>query len=229
MRKFFFVIYFLLGTFLSLALILTVLDRVSFNVDYYLGSFVKNNIPSITGMDMDNLEFAITDLIEYLRDDRKLLDTVAIVNGKEREVFGERAVLHMVDVKYLFIAGRQIRNISVVAVLGLFLFAYKFDRKKRRFWGNVSKTIYLTSLINFLFICIIGAMIYFDFNRYFTYFHYIFFTNDLWLLDPKHEVLIQMLPLNFFIGTTIRIVVYYMIILVLLSLLTRASRCKKLG
>jgi len=200
-----------------LALLLTVVDRVSFNAEYYLDSFDKNDISSITGMDMLNLEITITDLIKYLRDDRELLDTVAIVQGKEREVFGERAVLHMVDVKYLFIAGRYIRNFSALAMLGLLLIAYKFDTKKRKFWANIRKTSYLTTGLNFLFICVIVAMTYFDFNRYFTYFHHIFFTNDLWLLDPSHEVLIQMLPLNFFISTTVRIVVYYMSILVLIN------------
>ncbi|MCD5410804.1 MAG: TIGR01906 family membrane protein [Clostridiales bacterium] len=217
MRKFFFVVYILFGIFLSLALLLTVVDRVSFNTEYYLDSFVKNDIPSITGMDMENLEITITDLIEYLTDEREFLDTVAIVQGEEREVFGERAVLHMVDVKHLFIAGRYIRNFSALAILSLILIAYRFDAKKREFWANIRKTTYLTTVINILFICVILAMTYFDFNRYFTYFHHIFFANDLWLLDPSHEVLIQMLPLSFFISTTIRIVVYYMGILILLS------------
>ncbi len=217
MRKFFFVVYILLGIFLSLALLLTVVDRVSFNVEYYLDSFVKNDIPSITGMDMPNLEIAITDLLEYLTDDREILNTVAIVHGKEREVFGERAVLHMVDVKYLFIAGRHIRNFSIVAMLGLLLTAYRFDTNKRKFWANIRKTTYLTTVLNVLFVCVIVVMTYFDFNKYFTYFHHIFFANDLWLLDPSHEVLIQMLPLSFFISTTVRIVVYYMSILVLIN------------
>ncbi|MCD5414403.1 MAG: TIGR01906 family membrane protein [Clostridiales bacterium] len=226
MRKFFFIVYFLIGAFLSLAVLLAVVDRVAFNTRYYLDFFIQNDIPEITGMDIENLEIAVKDLIEYMRDDsRALLDTVAIVHGRERAVFGERAVLHMVDVKNLFVLSRQVRNLSVLAVLTLLFIAYRIDNKEK-FRKNVSKTLYFITAVNFLLICIVGAMIYFDFNRYFTYFHYIFFTNDLWLLDPRHEVLIQMLPLNFFISITIRIVVYYMSILVLLSLGNRIFTVK---
>lgn len=37
-----------------------------------------------------------------------------------------------------------------------------------------------------------------DFSSAFEKFHKIFFTNDLWILDPRTDVLIQMLPQIFF-------------------------------
>lgn len=37
-----------------------------------------------------------------------------------------------------------------------------------------------------------------DFNSYFVRFHEMFFTNDLWLLNPKTDRMIQLLPEVFF-------------------------------
>ncbi|HSN67432.1 MAG TPA: DUF1461 domain-containing protein, partial [Fusibacter sp.] len=46
------------------------------------------------------------------------------------------------------------------------------------------------------------ALYFIDFDWAFRKFHEIFFTNDLWLLDPKTDRLIQMMPLEFFIDFT---------------------------
>ncbi len=36
------------------------------------------------------------------------------------------------------------------------------------------------------------------FERLFTTFHQVFFTNDLWLLDPGQDIVIGLMPLAFF-------------------------------
>jgi integral membrane protein (TIGR01906 family) len=42
-----------------------------------------------------------------------------------------------------------------------------------------------------------------DFDRAFTVFHMLFFPNDLWILDPSVDLLINMVPLGFFIDISI--------------------------
>ena len=44
-----------------------------------------------------------------------------------------------------------------------------------------------------------------DFSRYFIMFHHIFFTNDLWILDPSTDMLINIVPEGFFMDTAARI------------------------
>ena len=44
-----------------------------------------------------------------------------------------------------------------------------------------------------------------DFTRYFTIFHQIFFDNDLWILDPRTDLLINIVPEPFFVDTAARI------------------------
>ena len=52
-----------------------------------------------------------------------------------------------------------------------------------------------------------------DFTAAFTRFHHIFFDNDLWLLDPETDNMINMLPEGFFSDTALRIAIYFIVML----------------
>lgn len=51
----------------------------------------------------------------------------------------------------------------------------------------------------------LGALISMDFTKYFTYFHLIFFDNMDWYLNPKTDLLINIVPEGFFRDTALRI------------------------
>jgi len=207
--------YITLGILLSIVLLLTSVEIVAFNLSHYSRSFDKYNITEATGMDMENLEYTIEDLLKYLKDDRQELDTRAVVNGEEREVFGERETLHMVDVKELFVNGMLVRNISIPLIIIISLFIIKKDKYWRK---GFSKTLLYTSICNVALLGILLILMAIDFYKYFTYFHLIFFTNDLWLLNPNTDVLIQMVPEAFFYDTAIKIVTYFVGSLIILGL-----------
>ena len=206
--------YIIWGTLLSIALLLTSLDVVAFNLNHYKKSFVKYSIAEMTGMDSENLECIIGDVLKYLRDDRKELDTRAIIEGKEGEVFGDREKLHMADVKELFVRGKVLRNVSFMLFIIMALFFIKEDRHWKKLISNV--LLYI-SAINMLFLFILLLMK-INFNRYFTYFHIILFNNDLWELNPNTDILVQMLPESFFYDTAVKTVFYFMTSLVVLGL-----------
>lgn len=133
-----------------------------------------------------------------------------------QEVFGEREKLHMVDVKELFIKGKYIRNISLVLVsLSLTILTIK-NRK------NIGSILILSSVISFISMGLLLLIMYIDFDKYFTYFHEIFFKNDLWLLDPKTDVLIQMLPLNFFYSIATKIATVFILELIILIIIGKS-------
>lgn len=206
--------YIIWGTLLSIVLLLTSLDVVAFNLNNYKKSFVKYGIAEMTGMDSENLECIIEDVLKYLRDDRKELDTKVIIEGKEGEVFGDREKLHMADVKELFVRGKVLRNASFMLFIIIALFLIKKDRHWKKLISNV--LLYI-SAINMLFLFILLLMK-INFNRYFTYFHIILFNNDLWELNPNTDILVQMLPESFFYDTAVKTIFYFMTSLVVLSL-----------
>ena len=51
----------------------------------------------------------------------------------------------------------------------------------------------------------IAGIISTDFSKYFVVFHQIFFDNDLWILNPATDLLINIVPEPFFMDTAIRI------------------------
>ncbi|MCC5910532.1 MAG: TIGR01906 family membrane protein [Clostridiaceae bacterium] len=198
--------YVLLGIMLSIVLLLTAVEMVSFNVDHYMKEYEKHNITTVTGMDKENLQHVTEELLAYLKEDIDDLDIKAVVKGEEREVFGEREKLHMVDVKHLFIAGRWVRNSGIMALVLVLLLFIRTDRYWRR---NLSKAAMYTAMANVDLIILLFLLMHINFQRYFDYFHYIFFDNDLWLLDPDKEILIQMLPQEFFYNTALNIAIIY--------------------
>jgi len=208
--------YVTLGVLLSIVLLLTSVELVAFNMNHYSKSFAKYNITEATGMNLENLEYTIKDLLEYLNDDRYELDTRAVIDGVETEVFGEREILHMIDVKELFIKGKLIRNISIPLIMLISFFMIKTDRKWKK---NIARALLYTAICNMALLGILLILLSIDFYKYFTYFHLIFFTNDLWLLNPKTDILIQMVPEAFFYDTAMKIGIYFISSLIISGLI----------
>lgn len=180
------VLLIILVIFLSLSCLLISLEKNSFKELTYSNAYNEYNIENITGKTHSELMGITNDLLVYLRGNAG--DEILELN------FNEREILHMRDVQVLFKYGFILKYISIIVsilIIGFFL----IKREKDILGIYMYKGLFLNWIIAVLFI----VMIYLDFNKYFTYFHEIFFTNDLWLLDPNTDLLIQMLPEEFFI------------------------------
>ncbi len=176
---------------LPMVLLLTTLEVVSFNKDYFIKKYEEYNISKSTGISNKDLSDITEKLISYLKDDTDSLYIEAQINGELEEVFGEREVLHMVDVKDLFIKGRLIRNISTILIIASVIILIAREK-------NIGRTFLASVALNLSLILILFFIMYNNFDKYFTHFHELFFKNDLWLLNPKTDILIQILPLDFF-------------------------------
>lgn len=193
--------------FLPIALFTIVLQNFAFNVDFYMSKFEEFQITEVTKIDEAHLRSITVNMINYLKSDRDDLDMIYVIDGRMEEVFGEREKSHMKDVKLLFDRGIIIRNFSVVITLTALVILH-FNKKRHM----IFKAILVSGITSLGMISVLLALIKIDFFKYFTYFHEIFFTNDLWLLDPKTDVLIQMLPLEFFISITTNVVLWFIAI-----------------
>ena len=102
------------------------------------------------------------------------------------------------------------------AAAGLFILLFIFAKQKRDiFRGYV--------LSNYIFLAVFAAIAIYaavDFTSFWTSFHHVFFTNDLWLLDPATDNLILMVPEQFFFDLVFRIVGWFVGIGALLYLVS---------
>ncbi|WIV11268.1 TIGR01906 family membrane protein [Proteiniborus sp. MB09-C3] len=188
---------------LPFVLLLTDVEAVAFDLDFYEKKYEEYNITEVTGIEMKNLMTVTSEMLDYLKGKRENLIIFAQVNNKTEQVFEEREILHMVDVKDLFSKGYIIRNTMLIALIISLAFLALFHRKA------IGKAFIIASLWPTAIMAILGLLMYIDFNKYFNYFHHIFFTNDLWLLDPNTDILIQMLPLEFFSSMAYRILLFF--------------------
>ena len=166
------------------------LFRNSYNIEYYRWKFIENNIMEETDLSEDELIEIGYGLIDYLKKgDNELLEPY----------FNHREIAHMVDVYDLFEIARVVLLASlVIAVISIFIlskFGYKY----------IAKTLLFGLLITFGIIVAFGIYTSKNFNFVFTKFHELLFTNDLWLMDPKTDLMIQMLTEDFFMDLAFKI------------------------
>ncbi len=69
--------------------------------------------------------------------------------------------------------------------------------------------LFFGTLLFFGTAAVLGLIISTDFSKYFIVFHHIFFDNDLWILDPSVDMLINIVPEPFFMDTAFFILILY--------------------
>lgn len=205
---------------ISLSFLVISIERNTYNKKYYLDSYDKYNIVQATGRSMEELEPITDKLISYLK-------------GKGGEEllsphYNEREILHMIDVKDLFNIARIIKYTGLI--ISTFLISYYFRKREYNF---LYRTITFGLFSNHIILLLLAALASTNFNKYFTYFHLIFFDNDLWLLNPETDLLIQMLPEEFFMVIAIRILLSFLVYLSIIQIsnyfLTRKGKIKNEG
>lgn len=102
---------------LFLTVLLTNLQYVVVNKDFYKEEYVKNNVMLVTGMNIEELMRVTRIMQRYLMGKEETLDVMAKINGSRQRMFNDRELAHMKDVKNLFQMGFFIRNMSIIVFL----------------------------------------------------------------------------------------------------------------
>ncbi len=193
-----------------LAIFAFLLGSILFTADnraFYPEQYEQNNTAQQTGMSVEDLTAASDALLDYMFDRRDDISIVLPVNGVEREIFDERETQHMVDVKELFLLAINIFYIcAAAAVLGM---AFMLIRYKKTGLFILAKMYNIAAVVFVVVTALLGAFIAFNFNMFWTIFHQLIFTNDLWLLDPNVSIMINMFPSNFFFAMVTNILIAF--------------------
>ena len=194
------------STLLFFMFLFTSMWVIVFNLGYNEKHYIKHDIMADTGLNQTDLMKVTDKMLLYLRDKEDNLDMRAAVEGRMEEVFGEREKLHMVDVKNLFLAGRNIRNGSLILFLGLLIYS---SLKNKRLLINLLKSVKFVFTGIIVMLLGLGTLFLIDFNKYFIIFHEIFFDNDLWILDARTDILVNMVPEVFFFTIALNIIIIF--------------------
>lgn len=168
---------------------------------FYAGGFNKYNIAATTGISRADLDAVPRKFVDYYNSSQEYLDIKVEQRGKRVDLFNAREIQHMKDVKDLVRFGNLMQRLSlffivIAGAVGLFW----WQGKKRR---TVLKLALAGCLATLGLILFIGAAALINFDGFFLLFHLVSFTNDLWVLDPLRDNLIQMFPQGFFFDAAI--------------------------
>lgn len=180
------------SVFILLAIVLGSLIYVSYDKAYFASYQRDKRIDLEAGLDQEGLDKVTSDLLDYLKQgDNDLLEPH----------FNEKEILHMEDVFIIYEAGRLVFFSSLALGLGLSILGYKIF--KSYYLSKLGSSLPIVGLLMVVFL----GILFINFSESFIKFHHIFFDNDLWLLDPKTDLMIRMLPEYFFKDLVFRVIV----------------------
>ncbi|WP_026487443.1 TIGR01906 family membrane protein [Caldanaerobius polysaccharolyticus] len=187
----------------AVTFILSNLQVVAFSDSFYKAEFKKYRVSESTGISQEQLMVISKDIRDYLLGKRDDIDVTVKVAGEVKPLFDRREIAHMKDVKDLFAKGFLVRNsFTVLLIMSVVYFVVAARTKLYQLMKWVA-------VVSIGMIGIVFILLSMDFDRYFTYFHLIFFNNDLWLLDPSKEMLVNLFPQGFFSDAAFYVLAYY--------------------
>ena len=167
----------------------------------YERGFDKRDISFWTGIDEDGLSSIARQIRGYFNSAGEPIDIQATIFGESRELFNQREVIHMKDVKHLIwgvygLGAASGLYLLSFAALGLLMYRRPFVHTLSKYllWGS-SLTIGLVALVGF--IALVG------FDSLFLLFHKVSFSNEFWRLDSRTDYLVKLFPQGFWFDATL--------------------------
>lgn len=199
------------------AMLLNSVLRQSFDEEFYEKQYRQLQIANSMGLSQEELARQTAHLLRYTKGEVEALDlAVQLLDGRQVPMFNARERAHMVDVRHLALTANRLQlwlwRLGLIVLLGLIL-RQKSARARLLFWS------YALALLLFgLFVAGVFFWVSVDFEQFWVFFHERLFRNDLWLLDPRTDRLIQMVPSPFFSALILAILKSFLLKLVALLL-----------
>ncbi len=165
----------------------------------YEYGFHKYDVSQSTGLADSELEKAAVGLISYFNSDEEYISLVVVKNGEPFELFNQREVVHLRDVKGLIWLDYRVLLGTLLYALGYA--AGCFFWRKRRYWRRLAWGVVGGSSLTLVLMLALGLGTLLGFDQLFLQFHLISFTNNLWLLDPTTDYMIMLFPQGLFYDT----------------------------
>jgi integral membrane protein (TIGR01906 family) len=169
--------------------------------DLYKAGFKKYDISARTGINMTQLDQVAQKMADYFGGKSPTPQLTVTRHGQQFQLYSEKELIHLADVRVIIRLFFILQVISIVALIAMGVLVFM-----GRGLAEVLRGLQTGAAIAGLFtvVLIVWSMI--DFNSLFLLFHYVSFSNNLWILDPTKDYLIMMFPEDFFNDSAILIV-----------------------
>ena len=188
--------------------------------DWYYKSYVKYNTDKHTMMSNEDMTEAIFRLVDYMEGRVDSIQLSVTEAGRVVEMYNRQEIDHMVDVKSLYQSFRKSQLAAIAAFVTVLLLSLSEGKKGRS--SITLRSLAVAVIIFFIILGALGIWAYTDFTAFWTAFHHLFFTNDLWLMDPAVCRMIRICPESLFAGMALSMAAWSAGLILAASLLLAA-------
>lgn len=216
---------FLASLFMVFATVVLCVQLFAFNRNFYASEYAKYNVKDDVGVSEQTLTNATDRLLGYLEGSYDSLDME--MEQSAEQYYTQREKDHMVDVKLLYQNARAFMVWAYVLGAAAICISWLLTKDKKR----IFKAAFLGISAAMAAFVVLGIWAAVDFNHFWISFHRLFFTNDLWILDPSVSFMIRMFPQAFFFDLVIAILALFFVIIlvawIIVGVLGKKNKTKK--
>lgn len=207
------------STLFSLAVVFGLLCAITYSIagssGYMAQKFSVHADPGVTGLDPAEYPGLAQTITAYLTGHADAMQATLAIHGEPREAFTQKELTHMRDVRGLLsLCLKVILACGLSALLCLGLAAVRFPDLR----ASLARIFLRVGPAVLILAGLLAAWVAIDFDSLFRLFHHLLFTNDLWLLDPRTDLLLQLMPTAFFMDYAKDIALFWLAALAALSL-----------
>lgn len=215
--------------FIFICLFLLVLFSTIFmnvnNLSFFEKQYTKLNIEKTTQMTKTEYRDATKNLLDYINKNKPITATMK-QDDKTIAVFNNKEITHMVDVKNLYSSTKTFVMLLLFVMFCLLSMVYiKFRKEALKMIKYYKQALMIFSGVLLLIIVIAVA----NFDYFWDSFHRLLFTNELWLLDPNVDRMINMYPLELFHALVFKIIGWFVLWMALITLAVSIMKKKSLS
>ena len=170
------------------------------NIGLYEAGFEKYRISRASGIDAGDLRQVALDLRSYFNSGEEPLAVRTRIYGLERDLFNDKEIHHMADVKRLLWGVYVVFALSALCLVALL--AWGLVRRRWEFLPTLAFRIAWGGALTVGFLVAFGLVALVGFDALFLLFHKVSFANDFWRLDPRTDYLVLLFPQGFWFDAT---------------------------
>ncbi len=198
---------------IPIAVISSVVLGFVWDAGFYHDGQVRYQVQRFTGLSQPEMDRVDAAIVRFFAGNESL-PTALQATGAPVDVYNQKEILHMNDVRGLIQGFRTAQAVSLVAVVALLGLAAATWREVGRL--ALARALTFSSILTIAVAVVLGGLTLTSFDTLFLTFHEISFSNNFWELDPARDHLIQMFPFEFWydamLAVAFRVVVVTLIL-----------------
>lgn len=189
-----------------LLLVPIMLFAPSFNAGYLNQLFLKHAQVTTLPLEEDHHQLLSRGLADYLSGRQAEAQVHLMVQGQQVTAFQGHEIQHLQDVRLLALLAKLLFWAALAMLLaGMVWCLLRYRARPVQAAATLASALQQAALVLGGLLLLLTVFVVIDFESAFILLHEVVFQNELWLLDPGQDVLIQLMPEPFFVDYALRV------------------------